>query len=182
MNTVAWVILIIAIAAIIGVALWARRTRHTKDLRNRFGSEYDRLVSEQGSATRAEKELDNRTRRAEHFRFRRLTLEECNQFAAEWRSAQERFVDDPRAAIAEADRLVQRLMLARGYPAANDFEARAADLSVDHAAVVDNYRAAHDIAIRDSRGSAETEDLRIAMKHYRSLFEELLDQRVAETR
>lgn len=182
MNTVGWVILIIAIAAIIIAGVWVRRSQHTQDLRQRFGPEYDRVVSEQGSATRAEKELDHRTHRAEHFRIRRLTLEESNQFAAEWRSTQERFVDDPRAAIAEADRLVHRLMQARGYPIAHDFEERAADISVDHARVVDNYRAAHDIAARDSRGSAGTEDLRMAMKHYRALFEDLLDQRVAESR
>ena len=182
MTTVAWVILIVAIVAIIVAGLLAGKVHRTKKLRQQFGPEYDRVIAERGSSMRAEKELEQRAHRVEHFHIRRLTLEESQAFAAEWRATQERFVDDPRAAIAGADRLVQRLMQAKGFPVAGDFEQRAADLSVEHAALVENYRNAHEIALRDSRGSAETEDLRIAMKHYRALFEDLLDQRVSDSR
>jgi FtsZ-interacting cell division protein ZipA len=182
MTTAAWVMLIIAIAAILIAVITAVRARHSKMLRSRFGPEYDHLVQERGNTARAEKEMEYRSKRVEKFNIRRLTLEECNGFAAEWRTTQERFVDDPRAAVAEADELVQRAMRARGYPVAADFEERAADLSVDHAAVVENYRAAHAIAIRDVRGRVSTEELRTAMKYYRALFEDLVDQRVSDYR
>jgi hypothetical protein len=160
----------------------AWKFRHTPQLRTKFGPEYDHLVEEKGSPARAEKELEYRSKRVEKFHIRQLTREESADFAAKWRTAQERFVDDPRGAVAEADRLVQGAMEARGYPTGGDFDERAADLSVDHAALVDNYRAGHAIAVRDSRGRVDTEDLRNAMKHYRALFEDLLDQRVSELR
>jgi hypothetical protein len=64
----------------------------------------------------------------------------------------------------------------RGYPV-DDFEQRAADISVDHPQVVDDYRAAHAIAAANDRSEASTEDLRQALVHYRSLFEELLEDR-----
>jgi len=180
MTTTAWVILIVALAIVIIAGLMMARTRRTKNLRAQFGPEYDHMVEEKGSALRAERELENRAKRVEKFKIRRLTLEECNSFVAQWRATQEHFVDDPRRAVAEADQLVQQAMRARGYPVAMNFEERAADLSVDHARVLDNYRTAHDIAIMDTRSPVSTEDLRKAMKHYRALFEDLVDQHVAE--
>lgn len=179
MTTVAWVILIIAIVVIAGVLVAWKRER-SKQLRSRFGPEYDHLVQEKGSATRAEKELEYRAKRVEKFNIRPLSPEECDRFANQWRVAQEHFVDDPRRAVAEADDLVHGAMKARGYPIGGDFEDRAADISVDHANVVEHYRAAHDIAVRDSHNPVSTEDLRTAMKHYRVLFEDLLDRRVSQ--
>jgi hypothetical protein len=180
MTTVTWVILLIALIAIAAAVYFAWRAQRTKQLRTKFGPEYDRLVHESGSAARAEKELDYREKRVEKFHIRPLSREECDRFAGEWRAAQEHFVDDPRAAIAEADELVHRAMKARGYPIAGGFTERAADISVEHPRVVEHYRAAHDIAVRDSKNPVSTEDLRVAMRHYRALFEDLLDRRVTD--
>jgi len=180
MTTAAWAILIVAIAAIAFGSLMAWKVRRTQTLRSRFGPEYDRLVQERGSASLAEKELEHREKRVEKFKIRPLTHEECDRFTLEWRAAQERFVDDPRGAVAEADALVQQAMKARGYPTGGDFDMRVADLSVDHPDVVQNYRTGHAIALRDAREPVSTEDLRTAMKHYRALFEELVERRVSE--
>jgi hypothetical protein len=177
MSTATWVVLIIAVAAIAVAAWMYLRTKQTQRLKSQFGPEYDRLVEERGNAQRAEDELARREKRVEKFRIRHLTREECDRFADAWRIEQERFVDDPRAAVSRADQLVGEAMKARGYPV-GDFEQRAADLSVEHPRVVEHYRAAHEVALVDSRGQASTEDLRRAMKHYRSLFEDLLDRHV----
>ena len=180
MTPTAWIILVIAVVAIVIIGFLAFRKNRTKDLRTRFGPEYDRVVQERGSAMQAEKELAYRAKRVEKFQIRPLSQQECDRFGSDWRTTQSRFVDDPRGAVALADRLVQAAMQARGYPVGGDFDERIADLSVDHGNVVEHYRAAHDIAIRDSRGQATTEELRTAMQHYRALFEDLLDRRVSE--
>jgi FtsZ-interacting cell division protein ZipA len=179
MNTPIIIVLIVAVAAI-AVAVWAfvRRER-TRNLKHQFGPEYDRLTDQEKSSRRAEALLGERQRRVERYRIRTLTREECDSFAVKWRAAQEHFVDDPHDAIAQADSLVTDAMRTRGYPMA-DFEQRAADLSVDYPGVIEDYRIAHDIAIRDSQGSVSTEDLRNAMQHYRNLFEQVLDMRVLQ--
>jgi FtsZ-interacting cell division protein ZipA len=174
------IILIVAIIAIAFAAWMFIERERTRKLRTRFGSEYDRLVEEnRGSARRAESELERRQKRVEKLAIRPLSREESDRFATEWRHDQERFVDDPRAAIARADELVSDAMRARGYPM-GEFEQRAADISVDHPRVVEHYRVAHEIAVQDRDGKATTEDLRNAMLHYRRLFEEILDQPVKE--
>lgn len=117
-------------------------------------------------------------KRVEKFPIRELAVDERERFVTEWRVVQSRFVDDPKGAVREADELVSRLMQARGYPM-SDFEQRAADISVDHPRVVDNYRAAHMIALRHRKGEATTEDLRSAIIYYRSLFDELLQTKPA---
>jgi hypothetical protein len=163
--------LVVVIAA---AGLWfAMEKRRQTRLRKRFGPEYDRIVHEKGSERRAEAELDARTRRVERLPIRPLSEPDAARFVETWRALQIRFVDEPSAAIAEADRLVGEVMTARGYPLA-DFDQRAADISVDHPRVVANYRAARDIARRQGRGEASTEDLRQAIIHYRALFEDLL--------
>ncbi len=118
--------------------------------------------------------LQERQQRVEKYNIRTLTQEERNLFSAKWRAIQEHFVDVPRDAVAQADSLIGEAMRTRGYPM-SDFEQRAADLSVDHPTVVENYRIAHGIAVRDAQGSATTEDLRKAMQSYRTLFEHVLD-------
>ena len=165
------VIVVVAIIVIIGFVL--SRKRRTQNLRERFGPEYDRVVKKEGKVARAEDVLEIRTKRREKFALHPLTESTRAEFAERWRIAQSHFVDDPKASVSEADQVVIQLMQTRGYPMA-DFEQRAADLSVDHPVVVENYRAGHDIARRDARGQASTEDLRKAMVHYRTLFEELL--------
>ena len=168
----------LAVAAILVVAgfgwLYVRRRRTTTaELRQRFGPEYERAVQEHGSERRAEAQLADREKRVEKLRIRDLDPTERERFSGQWRSLQSRFVDDPKGVVTEADDLVSSLMQTRGYPGA-DFDQRAADISVDHARVVANYRSAHEIALRVGKGDGSTEDLRTAMIHYRSLFEELV--------
>lgn len=179
MTPLSWTLLVIAIVAVVVAIVVALRMR-TKKLRSRFGPEYDRVVREQGNTLKAERELEHREKRVGNFQLRRLSEQESSELAREWHAVQAKFVDDPRAAVADADRLVHRAMKARGYPIAGEFEMRVADLSVDHSFVVEHYRAAHEIAVRDGRNAASTEDLRLAMKHYRALFEDLLGRNVEE--
>jgi hypothetical protein len=179
MTALTWSLIIIAIIAIGFAAIVVFRTR-TRKLKSQFGPEYDRVVHERGSTLKAERELENRQKRVDKLQIRYLSKEESSEFAREWRASQEKFVDDPRGAVADADHLVHRTMKARGYPIGGEFEDRAADLSVEHSFVVEHYRAAHDVAARDSRNPVTTEDLRLAMQHYRFLFEDLLGSHVEE--
>ena len=170
-------IALVVIGAIVGAFLvFGWRRRRSQELRQRFGMEYERLVREKGGPRRAEAELTAREARVKQFELQMLSESETNRFVDAWMATQARFVDDPKGAVAEANRLVKEVMLARGYPVA-DFERRAADVSVDYPHLVANYRAAHDIAIKGQRGIATTEELRAAVVHYRALFEELLEPR-----
>jgi cytoskeletal protein RodZ len=174
-----WVWVLIAIAAVIvlAVVLWgALRGRRTRTLKESFGPEYDRTVADAPSKREAEAELDERRKRREQLDVKPLSPEARDRHAEAWRTVQARFVDDPGGAVAEADVLIQQVMRERGYPV-EDFEQRAADVSVDHPEVVSNYRAAHGISVAHERERATTEDLRQAMVHYRSLFAELLETR-----
>lgn len=173
------VAVVVAVIVIAVVSFFLTRKRRSQNLREKFGPEYDRVLKKEGGVRRAEGVLEMRARHREKFEIRPLTAAARAQFAERWRIVQSRFVDDPRDSVARADELVSEVMVARGYPMA-DFEQRAADISVDHPVVVENYRAAHDIALRHSRGQASTEDLRKAMVHYRSLFEELLQDSLPE--
>ena len=171
MNTI--VIGIILVVALIAVVLIIMGNRRTATLRTKFGPEYDVTIKTMRDRDRAESELMKRAERVEQLKLRPLAPADRSRFEQSWQADQSRFVDDPRGAVREADHLVTELMQARGYPVA-DFEQRAADVSVDHPHVVDRYRAAHEIAGRDVRNEANTEDLRNAIVHYRALFQELL--------
>ena len=172
-RTVVLALVIVAILIATGAAIVMRR-RKSDQLKRRFGPEFDRTVAhEHGDTRRAEATLSDREKRVEAFPIRALSPVDREAYAMEWAAVQRRFVDDPSAAVGTADRLVGRVMFDRGYPMTN-FEQRAADISVSHPAVVQNYRAAHDIVVRHGESKATTEDLRQAMVHYRSLFEELL--------
>jgi hypothetical protein len=174
MSTATFILLVIAILAIaFGTWMYLQRER-TRKLRNRFGPEYDRALTEHGGARRAEAILEEREKRVSKMHIRSLSAQERERFSAEWKKVQEGFVDDPRLAISLADRLVGEALVARGY-VLGEFEQRAADISVDHPEVCNNYRAAHEIALRDERGQANTEDLRKAMQYYRLLFEGILE-------
>jgi hypothetical protein len=174
MTTQTMVVLIAVLAAIGVVVFFLLRQKRTAQLRRRFGPEYERVVHETGDTRKAEAQLQARQVRVERLHIRRLSEVDAARFTSAWRDVQTRFVDDPRQAIADADRLVGDVMQARGYPV-GDFDERVADISVDHPAVVMNYRAARDIAQDHARGRASTEDLRQAMVHYRALFSELLE-------
>jgi hypothetical protein len=164
------VILVMVVLALLFVQ---KRNSTTADLRQRFGPEYERAVLKHGSERKAEAKLADRERRLEKLNIRDLDPIEHERFLKQWESAQSRFVDSPKGAVAEADDQVSSLMKARGYPM-SDFDQRAADISVDHPQVVENYRSAHDIALRVGKDQATTEEVRTAMIHYRSLFEELV--------
>jgi len=174
-------VVVIAVIVVAVMALMASRKRRSRQLRERFGPEYDRVVRQEGDPRKAEGVLEFRQKRREKFHIRPLAAADRSSFAVRWNEVQARFVDDPRGAVTVADSLVTEVMQLRGYPI-GEFEQRAADLSVDYPLIVDNYRAAHDIALRHSAGKASTEDLRQAMVHYRALFQELLDESKTETR
>jgi len=166
----------ILIGAAVASMLWlrARHDRRRSRLRDGFGPEYDHVVEEMGDTTRAERELAARQRRVRKLEIRLLSPQERDRFGAAWANVQHRFVDDPRGAVAEANQLVKSLMATRGYPI-DEFEQRVADLSVDHAGVVQHYRAARILSRTNEAGNATTEDLRQAMVHYRILFSDLLE-------
>lgn len=171
-------LLILAAVVIIVIAvvawMYARKRRNTTaSLRKKFGSEYDRAVLVHGTGRKAETKLEDREKRVEKLNLRDLDPAERERFLRQWASVQSRFVDSPKGAVVEADDLLSALMKARGYPV-SDFDQRAADISVDHPRVVENYRSAHEIALRVGKDAATTEDLRTAMIHYRSLFDELV--------
>lgn len=164
-----------AVVVVILLAAWAfTRRNRSAHLKKQFGPEYDRMVREAGTARQAEAALESRERRVAQYRIQPLSPEESGRYGEHWRRVQARFVDDPRGALTEADGLIGEVMKAKGYPV-TDFEDRAADLSVEHANVVDHYRAGHAIARRHARGEASTEDLRQGMQHYRALFDELIE-------
>lgn len=168
--------LVAAVIVILAVVTWRymqKRRSRTADLREKFGPEYDRAVLTHGSERKAEAKLADREKRIEKFNIRDLDAMEHERYSKQWQSIQSRFVDSPKGAVAEADDLVSSVMKARGYPV-SEFDQRAADISVDHPRVVENYRSAHAIALRVGKDAASTEDLRTAMIHYRSLFEELV--------
>lgn len=177
-NTMLIVIVAVIAAALVVAWLFVERRRRER-LRTRFGPEYERTVHDAGDARRAESILERREKRVSKYQIRALSADESRRFGEAWRSLQARFVDDPSAAVSEADTLVTELMTVRGYPMA-DFDQRAEDLSVDHPAVVQHYRDAHGIAERHAREAASTEDLRQALVYYRALFEDLLEVREAE--
>jgi hypothetical protein len=172
MDTWIWIV-IAAAAVVILFAIWwaASRKRRTSHLREGFGPEYDRTVDEAGSRRKAESELSDREKRRQDLDIRPLAPGAHDRFADRWSTVQERFVDDPGGSLKDAHVLVVEVMRERGYPT-DDFEQRAADVSVDHPDVVENYRSAHAITERDD---ADTEDQRQALVHYRALFDELLE-------
>jgi hypothetical protein len=173
MDAVVWIVVVVALIVIAAIAWTAWSKRRTGALRERFGPEYDRTATETGNRREAESELTSRLKRRDELDVRPLAPASAERYAARWREVQARFVDSPKEAVADSDRLVQDVMRERGYPV-EDFDQRASDLSVDHGDVVDNYRAAHAIALASQMDRANTEDLRQAVVHYRVLFERLL--------
>ena len=173
MDTWVWIVIAAAaVAVVVLLAIWAAgRKRRTSHLREGFGPEYDRTVEEAGSRRKAESDLSDREKRREELDIRPLAPGTRDRFATRWSTVQERFVDDPNGALKDAHGLVVEVMGERGYPT-DDFEQRAADVSVDHPHVVENYRSAYAIS---ERSDADTEDQRQAMVHYRALFDELLE-------
>jgi hypothetical protein len=173
------VALVAVVVVVIAVGYLLIRKRRSQTLRERFGPEYDRVVKKEGDVHRGEDVLQFRAKRMEKLQIRALSPSDHTNFASQWTTVQSQFVDAPKNAVSRADELVNEVMKLRGYPV-GDFEERAADVSVDHPVVVENYRAAHAIALRHNSGQASTEDLRQAMVHYHSLFNELLEDSLPE--
>jgi heme exporter protein D len=176
-----WVVIAVVVVAVIALVIaGVQQQRRRAQLRNTFGMEYDRTLERTGDRREAERELAGRYERRKSLDIRPLGDEQREAYAGEWTEVQARFVDAPADAVRDADSLLSRVMRERGYPV-GEFEQRAADVSVDHPGVVDNYRRAHGISQRSASGQASTEDLRMAMVHYRSLFSELLTREESTT-
>jgi hypothetical protein len=172
-----WILIAaIVVAAVVVVVVAGSRSnrKRTEGLKERFGPEYERTVAESGDQISAEKELAAREQKRDELNIVPLSPQSLGNYAHAWRSVQTAFVDDPKNAVGEADRLVTRVMSERGYPV-DDFDRRAADVSVDHPTVVENYRAAHGIYLSQEAGSVDTEAQRQAFVHYRALFDKLLE-------
>jgi hypothetical protein len=173
-----WVLIAAAIVVIAAVAIivtrWANSRKRTERLKERFGPEYERTVGEAGEQSTAEDELAARERKRDKLDIVPLSPGAREKYADSWRTVQTAFVDNPSSAVGDADRLVTQVMRDRGYPI-DDFDQRAADISVDHPKVVENYRTAHSIYLLQEEGDVGTEDQREAFVHYRALFEKLLE-------
>ena len=168
-------ILIVIVLLVLGALLYMAFTRvqRSRRLQDRFGPEYERIVQEAGDKRRAEAELESRLAHVDSLNIRPLSAEEVNRFALEWQATQTEFVDEPLASLQKADRLIREVMKARGYPV-EDFEQRAADISVDYPELVADYRGMHMIAVKEAEDHVSTEEMRQAMVHGRALFENLV--------
>ena len=165
---------VIVVAAVIVAASFASSRKKTKRLKQHYGREYERLVSETGGQKAAEKELTARERKREKLEIVPLTPSALSDFTTRWHQVQTGFVDNPATAVGVADRLVTEVMRKRGYPV-DDFDQRAADISVDHPQIVEDYRTAHGIHLLQQHGDVSTEQQREAFVHYRALFGKLLE-------
>ncbi|MGB3484792.1 MAG: hypothetical protein WBB07_21560 [Mycobacterium sp.] len=176
MPTWGWIVIALVVVAFAGIVFIAMRTRsskHSERLKQHYGPEYDRLVAETGGQQAAEAELTARERKLSKLDIVPLSPKAQEMYSAQWRQVQAGFVDNPTSAVKDADLLVNQVMRERGYPV-DDFEQRAADISVAHPDVVENYRAAHGIYLEQQSGPTVTESQREAFVHYRRLFEKLL--------
>jgi hypothetical protein len=172
-STILVLLVVLLAAGALGLFFLMQKKRRG-ELQRKYGAEYEHTVKEVGDQRRAEKELESREKRVKSFKLHPLSSEQYRSFEERWRSVQALFVDEPSRAVQEADHLLKDAMNARGYPVGN-FEQRAADLSVNHPRLVENYRFAKRIVESNSRGEATTEDLREVMLYYRDLFEDLLE-------
>jgi hypothetical protein len=174
MGSLIWFIIIVVIVlAVVGLVMTAKQRRHR--LQERFGPEYDHSVETAGGRRAGERQLREKAARREELDIRPLSADARERYAEEWALVQEGFVDEPGDAVDQADALVVRVMLERGYPV-DDFETRTDMAAVDHPDVVEHYRAAHKIRTANRAGDADTEQLRIAVVHYRWLFDALLGE------
>ena len=179
-NTLLIVLIAIAVIAIAAGVWFYYQRNSSKRLKERFGPEYDRTVERLNNRDVAEKELRNREARVTRFKIVPLSREDSQRYHDKWTGVQAQFVDEPKVAVSEANFLIQEVMTKRGYPV-SDFEQSSADLSVDHPVVVENYRVACEVAERNKRGAADTEELRRAFVSYRALFEDLVDTNLSDT-
>jgi hypothetical protein len=170
-----WILIAaVAVLLIAAIVMSIRKKQRTKQLQSQFGPEYDRTIGSADNKRKAEAELAARQERREQLDIRPLSSAARERYTTQWQTVQAQFVDNPTGAVASADMLIQSVMADRGYPV-DDFESRAADVSVDHPHVVENYREGHRLSEQSANGNGSTEDLRQAMRHYRALFDELVE-------
>ena len=175
MPTWGWILIAaVAVLLIAAIVMSIRKKQRTKQLQSQFGPEYDRTIGSADNKRKAEAELAARQERREQLDIRPLSSAARERYTTQWQTVQAQFVDNPTGAVASADMLIQSVMADRGYPV-DDFESRAADVSVDHPQVVENYREGHRLSEQSANGNGSTEDLRQAMRHYRALFDELVE-------
>ena len=175
MPTWGWILIAaVAVLLIAAIVMSIRKTQRRKQLQSQFGPEYDRTIESADSRRKAESELAARQERREQLDIRPLSSAARERYTTQWQTVQAQFVDNPSGAVGSADTLIQSVMADRGYPV-DDFESRAADVSVDHPHVVENYREGHRLAEQCANGNGSTEELRQAMRHYRALFDELVE-------
>ncbi len=181
MNTVTIIIIVVVVLVLAGAAAAAvyQRRRRSTALKERFGPEYNRTVEAHDDRRRAEKELEEREKRRAGLEVSPLSASSAARYRDEWDDVQRRFVDEPAEAVERADRLVVRMMRECGYPV-DDFDQRAADISVDHPDVAQHYREAHEVAVAQARGAVDTEKARQAVTSYRQLVEALLKDSAAD--
>jgi hypothetical protein len=170
-----WILIAAAVVLVIAAIVMSMRgKKRSRQLQSQFGPEYDRTIESADSRRKAESDLAARQERREQLDIRPLSSAARERYTTQWQTVQAQFVDNPPGAVASADTLIQSVMGDRGYPV-NDFETRAADVSVDHPHVVENYREGHRLAEQSANGNGSTEELRQAMRHYRALFDELVE-------
>ena len=175
MPTWGWILIAaVAVLLIAAIVMSIRKKQRTKQLQSQFGPEYDRTIDSADNKRKAESELAARQERREQLDIRPLSSAARERYTTQWQTVQAQFVDNPSGAVASADTLIQSVMADRGYPV-DDFDSRAADVSVDHPQVVENYREGHRLAEQCANGNGSTEELRQAMRHYRALFDELVE-------
>ena len=170
------ILTLVGLVLLAAILIWlAVRNRNTTKLREKFGDEYDRTVEEKGRRSAAEAALEEREKRVAELDIRPLTPQQRDDAIREWREVKAIFVESPVEAVLHADRLLSRIMQARGYPMA-DFDRRYEDLTVEHSEVARHYREGHEITVRHEEGKASTEDLRQAMIHFEALFDDLVNE------
>ncbi|MFV8165689.1 hypothetical protein ACNQVK_26925 [Mycobacterium sp. 134] len=177
MPTWSWIVIAVVVVVIVLLAVIVAasmmRQRRSERLKDQFGPEYEHTVEKAGGQRAAERELLARERKHNKLKINELPPESRARYVEAWGVTQAGFVDDPSKSVGEADRLVTEVMRERGYPI-DDFEQRAADVSVDHPKVVEHYRAAHILHLAQEQGDIGTEAQREAIVHYRALFEQLV--------
>jgi hypothetical protein len=175
MSTTNILILVIVAMVVLGaLSLTMASQKKTKQLHGQFKPEYDLTVKTMGGDKQAQVELNERQKHVDGMEIHPLSITDSERYSTEWAAMQSKFVDAPGQAVMEADRLTIEVLQARGYPV-SDFDQRAADISIKYPADVTNYRAAREITVKNEQKLADTEELRQAFIHYRSLFEELLN-------
>jgi hypothetical protein len=177
-STTQLVVMAIVLITLVACAVGAWTVLRRRSLRQNFGSEYDRVIAESDTRLAGEQVLRERQRRHSSLELRELSPQARAQYASRWRQLQVQFIDSPQDAVNEADDLVTQLIEELGYPTA-DYAQRVAQLSVEHASTLKSYREAHEISMSNRRGEATTEQLRLALVHFRALVAELLGEEPA---